>query len=175
MGKKFNLSNIRVKDCITVLDVVGREPSKALEAMGDVEQNPRSLRHLHNLADELEAGIKDYVELREKATGEVSEFAKPFQVELDKALEECTTEESFTMKDKEISRRASKAMAAADKEVAEKYNIAEEHDKVATIEIQSNERFDVLKSVIEKRGLDTFKDSKALVEILDALDAAESL
>ncbi|MFA5385700.1 MAG: hypothetical protein WC364_13785 [Eubacteriales bacterium] len=175
MGKKFNLKNVRIKDCITVLDVIGREPKKALAAMGDDEKNPRSLRHLHKLADELEAGIVDYLKVRSEASEEINEVRKPFQDEMDAALKSATNDDEYSLKEKEIGRRAQTALQEADKNVAEKYGLKELHEEISEVKIESDERFNVLKNVLEKEGVNMFSDSKALLEVLDAIDAAESL
>jgi len=169
MAKKFRITNQKALDLKTMIDLL--DPQKTLDACGT--NDVRSLKNVLKATDEIADSIKDFTDLRQQVIDALEEERRPFQKEMDDNMLSSDDEDLKKRKEGEIGRRAVKVLTEKDREISERLGFAAKKEEEVEVTVGSDDRFELVRKMVEKEGVRMFKDKRVLVEIVDALDSAE--
>ena len=162
MAKSFQLRATRVHDLTMVVNSL--TPQEITKNTG--AETIKNIRGVHKLADELEEADKAYIEVTAKLDKVVEKVRDEFQEELKKVQGDKEAEEKL-LKDANIE--VKKVL----KKESKKEKFEEVKEKLTNVLIGSDDRYKLLKELIEKVGPEKYISTEALVETLDGIDSAK--
>lgn len=161
--KKLSLRAVRVHDLNLVFgSLTPQEISKAFNGTDTI----KNIRGVHKLADEIEEADKAYMEIASKLDKAVEKVRDQFQEELKKVQGDKEAEEKLL---KEANAEVKKTLEKESK----KEKFEEAKVKMTDVVIGSEDRYKLLKELIEKVGTEKYVNVEAFVETLDGIDAAK--
>lgn len=167
MGKIFKIKATRANDMVNVINSLSpQEMTKVDEAIPFV----KGLRFATKLADEISEGNKEYGELMDKVQGLVAVIRDEELLKLEAAKQ--GDDEGKEQRVQDAVQHANAIINEALSKHSEELGVKAVAEKVVDITVNSDERFEYLKKLFEKHGVEKFVNAKALVEIFDAFDAA---
>lgn len=164
MAKTFILAAGRVHDLTTVIESL--KPADIAKHAGD--DTMKNINRVSKLIDELAAADGPYAELSKQVDAAAESVRKDFQEKL-KSIGDDEGAKSVLVA--EANESARKAITAKSEEIGYK----EAGEKAVTVTVGSDERFDLLKKLVEKIGPEMYLQTRPLSDTWTALEEAKEV
>lgn len=167
--KQFTLKTIQVQDLINFFN--GLTPDEIAKEKTDAPM--KHITRVQKLIEELEKQNAAFVALTEKYNAPIVKAMEAARAKYQAYIAATPDATAEDKKMKETELVTASGISDISKEQNEKLKYEETGLKNMTVKIDSDERFEVLKSLFEKLAPTKFTQKKALTEIWEAVETAK--
>src|SRR3990167_5338198 len=162
MSKIFKLKASRIHDLAMVISSLS--PTEIAKHTGGAD-SIKNIRNTVKIIDEIEEADAAYLAVAAKLDKAVEQVRDEYQEQVKAVAGDKDAEAALL---KEANDKVKKVFDAESK----KEGFEEAKEKMTEVKISSDDRYKLLKELVEKAGVEKYLSTEALVETLDAIDAA---